>query len=66
MERAFSTGYLTDIGEADGGYHRLIIPNKEVLGIYEKKIRSWFKIKIISDTANWKSSAWPSEMGKPR
>ena len=49
----FSTGYLTDIGEADGGYHRLIIPNKEVLGIYEKKIRSWFKIKIISDTANW-------------
>lgn len=37
----FSTGYLTDIGETDGGYHRLIIPNKEVLGIYEKKILSW-------------------------
>lgn len=33
----FSAGYLTDKGEADGGYHRLIIPNKEVLGIYEKK-----------------------------
>ncbi len=50
----FAAGYLTDIGETDGGYHRLIIPNKEVLGIYEKKIRSWFKVKATSDTANWK------------
>lgn len=50
----FATGYLTDIGETDGGYHRLVIPNKEVLGIYEKKIRSWFKVKATSDTVNWK------------
>lgn len=50
----FSTGYLTDIGETDSGYHRLIIPNKEILGIYEKKIRSWFKIQATSDTINWK------------
>ena len=41
----FSTGYLTDIGETNGGYHRLVIPNKEVLGIYEMKIRSWFKME---------------------
>ena len=37
----FSSGYLTDQGETDGGYYRLVIPNREVLGIYEKKIRSW-------------------------
>ncbi len=41
----FATGYLTDAGETSG-YHRLVIPNKEGLGIYEKKIRSWFKVKV--------------------
>ena len=50
----FATGYLTDAGETNGGYHRLVIPNKEVLGIYEKKIRSWFRAKVTSDTARWK------------
>ena len=25
-----------------------------MLGIYEKRIRSWFKKKIISDTGRWK------------
>ena len=49
----FSTGYLTDAGETEGGYHRLVIPNKEVRGIFEKKIRSWFKSKVVSDTARW-------------
>ncbi|HCT93058.1 MAG TPA: hypothetical protein DF613_16990, partial [Lachnospiraceae bacterium] len=49
-----ATGYLTDIGESGGGYHRLAIPNKEVLGIYEKKIRSWFRVKAVSDMANWR------------
>lgn len=34
----FATGYLTDIGETNSTLHRLAIPNKEVLGIYEKKI----------------------------
>ena len=42
----FAAGYLTDTGETEGGYHRLVIPNKEVLGIYEKKIRSWFRMKV--------------------
>ena len=50
----FATGYLTDVGETDGGYHRLVIPNKEILGIYEKKIRAWFKTKAVSDTVNWR------------
>lgn len=50
----FATGYLTDIGEVEGGYHKLVIPNKEVLGIYKKKISSWFRTKVTGNTANWK------------
>lgn len=50
----FATGYLTDIGEANSTLHRLTIPNKEVLGIYEKKILSWFRVKITGDTERWK------------
>lgn len=50
----FATGYLTDAGEMDGRYHKLMIPNKEVLGIYEKKIRLWYRVKVTSDTARWK------------
>ena len=50
----FAAGYLTDAGEAQGGVHRLGIPNKEILGIYEKKISSWFHAKVTSDTAKWK------------
>lgn len=32
----FATGYLMDARKTDGGYHRLVIPNKEVLGIFRK------------------------------
>lgn len=39
----FATGYLTDAGRPENGVHKLIIPNREVLGIYEKRVRSWFK-----------------------
>lgn len=46
----FATGYLTDVGKINNTLHRLMIPNKEVLGIYEKKIRSWFRVKAASDT----------------
>lgn len=35
-------------------FHQLVIPNKEVLGIYEKRIRSWFKKTVLGDTAWWK------------
>ena len=31
-----------------------MIPNREVLGIYEKRIRSWFKVKVMRDTDRWK------------
>ena len=50
----FATGYLTDAGKPENEIHRLMIPNREVLRIYEKRIRSWFKMKVISDTARWK------------
>ena len=51
----FATGYLTKAGETGSGQYRLVIPNKEVLGIYEKKIRSWFRVKITGNTADWKA-----------
>lgn len=49
-----ATGYLTDAGKTENGIHKLVIPNKEILGIYENRIRSWFKVKITSDTTRWK------------
>lgn len=39
----FATGYLTEIGSSKNGLHKLVIPNREVRGIYEKKIKSWNK-----------------------
>lgn len=39
----FATGYLTDADRPVNQVHKLVIPNREVLGIYEKRILSWFK-----------------------
>lgn len=50
----FAAGYLTDAQTPENRIHKLVIPNREVMGIYEKRIRSWFKVKITSDTARWK------------
>lgn len=50
----FSTGYLTDASKPENRIHKLVIPNREVLGIYEKWIRSWFKMRVTSDTTRWK------------
>ncbi len=50
----FATGYLTDAAAPENGVHKLVIPNREVMGIYEKRIRSWFKVKIMRDTDRWK------------
>ncbi len=49
----FATGYLTDASTPKNGVHKLVIPNREVLLIYEKQVRSWFKNKIVSNTARW-------------
>ncbi len=50
----FSTGYLTDAGAPVGKIHRLMIPNREILGIYEDRILSWFETKTVSNTERWK------------
>lgn len=49
----FATGYLTDACRPVNGVHKLVIPNREVRGIYEKRIRSWFRMKVTSDTSRW-------------
>ncbi len=50
----FATGYLTDKEKPVNGIHKLVIPNKEVRGIYENRIRSWFKVKVTGDTVRWR------------
>lgn len=49
----YATGYLTDVGKPDHEIHRLVIPNKEIMGIYKKRIQSWFRKKALSNTASW-------------
>ncbi|MEY8429951.1 AAA family ATPase [Lachnospiraceae bacterium 48-42] len=49
----FATGYLTDVRKPENRLHQLTIPNREILGIYTDKIRSWFQSKITSNTARW-------------
>ena len=49
----FAAGYLTESDKPENGVHKLVIPNREVFGIYEKRIRSWFKVKVTGDTARW-------------
>lgn len=45
-------GYLTDQCNPDGEIHILVIPNKEIHGIYEKQILSWFRVKVANN-ARW-------------
>ena len=49
----YATGYLTDAGKPESGRHKLVIPNKEVLRIYENKIRTWFENQATGDTSRW-------------
>ncbi len=49
----YSTGYLTDAGKPEGRIHKLVIPNKEIRGIYEDRIRSWFRVKATGDRERW-------------
>lgn len=51
----FAAGYLTDAGEPAGKVHRLVIPNREILEIYEDRILSWFETKTVSNTERWKT-----------
>lgn len=49
----FASGYLTEAADRRNGNYLLRIPNLEVQGIYEKKIRSWFQMKITGHTQRW-------------
>lgn len=50
----FAAGYLTDAVKPNGKVHSLVIPNREILGIYEERILSWFETKTVSNTERWK------------
>lgn len=49
----FATGYITDAEEPKNGVHTLMIPNKEVLGIFDTKIQSWLRVKATGNTVHW-------------
>lgn len=51
----FATGYLTDIGRPANGLHKLVIPNREVLEIFKKRILVWFKKKVFGNVEKWKN-----------
>lgn len=51
----FTTGYLTDIEKPVGGVHRLAIPNREVLEIFQRQARSWFSAKVVENTDKWEA-----------
>lgn len=50
----FASGYLTDAKKPNGRIHQLVIPNKEILGIYEEKVRSWFEAKVTGNSEQWR------------
>lgn len=62
----FSTGYLTETGRPENGLRKLTIPNREVRGIYEKKIISWFKTRVTSDQTRWKEFCHAVKTGDAR
>ncbi len=47
----FTTGYLTQRGEADGDRYQLIIPNREVREIFVLQIQEWFKDVMVKEHA---------------
>lgn len=49
----FATGYLTATDRLENGMYKLVIPNHEILEIYKRKIRSWFKVKVVNNTSKW-------------
>ncbi len=50
----YAAGYFTDKEKPNGRIHRLVIPNREIRGIYEDKIRSWFEGEITKKTEQWR------------
>lgn len=51
----FTTGYLTQRGEDDGGLTELVIPNKEIRWIFAQQIHEWFKEETAKDSGRLES-----------
>ncbi len=62
----FATGYLTVADRLENGCYRLVIPNREILGIYKKKILSWFKIEVTNKKAKWQDFCSAIKEGKAK
>lgn len=50
----FTTGYLTQCGEDEGGMVELVIPNREIHYIFVRQIRRWFKEETKRDVQKLK------------
>ena len=48
----FTTGYLTRLGKAENGVHKLIIPNQEVREVFVLQIREWFNQIVTNNRAS--------------
>lgn len=46
----FTTGYLTQVGRAEQGAYKLVIPNKEVREVFKLQIQDWFDEKLRDNT----------------
>lgn len=46
----FTTGYLTQSGEDNGGLTELVIPNKEIRWIFVEQIQEWFAEETARDS----------------
>lgn len=46
----FTTGYLTQRGEDDGGLTELVIPNEEIRWIFGRQIYEWLKEETAKDS----------------
>lgn len=60
----FAAGYLTEAGRTENGVYKLVIPNREVQGIFERKIKLWFKGRIKSSTIKWQKFCEAVKMGE--
>ena len=45
----FTTGYLTQCGQDDGGLIELVIPNREIQWVFEEQIWEWMKKDVRKD-----------------
>lgn len=48
----FTTGYLTQVGNDEGGVYKLVIPNKEVREVFVLQIKEWFDRVVVTKKAS--------------